>query len=55
MIEEFSDQIKNQQKEKKKVLQYIQKQNERLEKARELLLSSVLDVKDYKMIKTEAE
>jgi site-specific DNA recombinase len=55
VVEEFSDQIRNQQKEKKKVLQDIQKQNERLEKARELLLSSVLDAKDYKVIKNEAE
>lgn len=55
VIEEFSDQIRNQQKEKKKVLQDIQKQNERLEKARELLLSSVLDAKDYKVIRNEAE
>ncbi len=54
-IGEFSDQIKNQQNEKKRVLDEIQKQNDRLTKARELLLSSVLDAKDYKSIRSEAE
>ncbi len=55
VINEFSDQIKNQQKEKKLVLEEIQKQNDRLAKARELLLSSVLEGKEYKIIKSEAE
>lgn len=55
VVNEFSDQIRSQQKEKKRVLEEIQKQNERLTKARELLLSSVLDAKDYKIIKSEAE
>ncbi len=55
VVNEFSDQIKNQQKEKKLVLEEIQKQNDRLTKARELLLSSILDGKEYKIIKTEAE
>ena len=55
IVNEFSDQIKNQQKEKKQVLEEIQKQNDRLTKARELLLSSVLDGNEYKLIKNEAE
>ncbi len=55
VINEFSDQIKNQQKEKKLVLDEIQKQDDRLTKARELLLSSILDGKEYKIIKSEAE
>lgn len=55
VIGEFSDQIKNQQNEKKRVLDEIQKQNDRLTKARELLLSSILDAKDYKTIRSEAE
>lgn len=55
IVNEFSGQIKNQQKEKKQVLEEIQKQNDRLTKARELLLSSVLDGNEYKLIKNEAE
>lgn len=51
---ELSDQIKNQQKEKKEVLDKIQKQNDRLTKARELLLSSILDGNEYQTIKNEA-
>ncbi len=55
VVEEFSDQKKRRQKEKKRVSEEIQKQNERLAKARELLLSSVLDAKDYQIIRSEAE
>jgi hypothetical protein len=33
----------------------IQKQNERLTKARELLLSFVLDAKDYQFVRSDAE
>lgn len=55
VVAELSDQIKNQQKKKKIVLDEIQKQNDRLTKARELLLSSILDGKEYKIIKSEAE
>lgn len=55
VIGEFSDQIKNQQKVKKYILEEIQKQNDRVTKARELLLTSVLDAKDYKIIRSEAE
>lgn len=55
VTDEFSDQAKTSQNEKRQLLDKIDELNNRLAKARELLLSSDIDPKDYKTIKTEIE
>jgi site-specific DNA recombinase len=51
----FKGQTKNSQSEKKHVLEQIDNLNSKLSKARELLLTSDIDAKDYRTIKTEIE
>jgi site-specific DNA recombinase len=55
VTDEFSDQAKTSQNEKRQLLNKIDELSAKLAKARELLLSSDIDPKDYKTIKTEIE
>lgn len=53
--EAYKDQTKIQQEDKKQLLAQIKEQQNRLAKARELLLSGDIEPADYKVIKTENE
>jgi site-specific DNA recombinase len=55
LLEEYSDQNRASKSEQKSLNEQIQKLNVKLGKARELLLTSELDSKDYKVIKSEIE
>lgn len=55
LLEEFGDQSRANKSEQKKLQEQIEKLNTKLGKARELLLPSEVDPKDYKDIKQEIE
>lgn len=55
ILDVYNSQHKDKHSEKKELLQQINEQNNRLAKARELLLADAIDSMDYKSIKAEYE